>query len=162
MNFMSTICGLGLAFLFPIPKSQGVVCPEPFEVDELEGHVECLYKSAMPLTWSAARKVCRDKKGDLATINSWSKFMVLLRGRDTAWIGLYRHNEHSPFMWVSEDMPLKPAFARQIFINGQPDNWGGRENCVVVDRLRGGLNDMPCHFPLRFICQFGSNQTEGV
>ena len=32
------------------------------------------------------------------------------------------------------------------WLEGEPDNWGGEEDCAVYDVTRGGSNDIPCQW----------------
>lgn len=42
------------------------------------------------------------------------------------------------------------------WVPGQPDNYGGNENCGSM-HISGGLNDYSCSIPALFFCEIESN-----
>lgn len=90
--------------------------------------------------------------GDLAVIRSAdddSFIFDLIKKQDTvtfwgAWLGLQR-NADGNLVWV-DGTPLEGNF--QNFAGGEPNNVGGKENCVTMygtgNYGKGRWNDLPC------------------
>ncbi|XP_053086696.1 C-type mannose receptor 2-like [Pangasianodon hypophthalmus] len=100
--------------------------------------------SSPRLTWPDAQAYCRTHHTDLASsLNSSDNDLITqVRNRQgDSWIGLYRD------LWKWSDgtnasnLPWAP---------GQPDNYGGIENCAVV--YNGLFNDVPCTNQYYFFC----------
>ncbi|KAK1155038.1 C-type lectin-like, partial [Acipenser oxyrinchus oxyrinchus] len=82
-------------------------------------------------SWSAAQSYCREKHTDLATVRSQEEAQQLLTIAgaslsDSAWIGLYRDDTQN-WEWSNSDDVIYSNWN-----NGQPDNVGSNENCVVM------------------------------
>jgi len=58
---------------------------------------------------------------------------------DAVWIGLNDINTEGSFVWVNGDLLDSDIEWR----TGQPDNWRGDEDCVLLNSP-GGVNDIGC------------------
>ncbi|XP_046861055.1 P-selectin-like [Xenia sp. Carnegie-2017] len=110
----------------------------------------CYFFSAKVATWNKARKLCQQKGGDLAlpknnAENNAISRIILRKGREGHFIGLYRNKSDNQFYTVQN---VKPSFT--LFHLGEPNNSGGVEDCVVIYDT---WNDVDCERPFNFICQ---------
>ena len=93
-----------------------------------------------------------ERGADLVVINdaeedAWVYQTALARSQRDYWIGLSDQQSEGRFVWV-DGAPAE--FTR--WGEGLPDNFLG-EDCAHL-RARDGLwNDLPCAFPLAFICE---------
>jgi hypothetical protein len=119
----------------------------------------CYYVSEKTATsWSAARKECRERGGDLAipenrANNQHIYEAVKERNVGRAWIGVYRDAENK-FLTVEDiEVPYNN------WSNNEPNNLGGKEDCVEIWDVNGNAvasatwNDLTCNRMLHFICQ---------
>ncbi|KAF4071303.1 hypothetical protein AMELA_G00271870, partial [Ameiurus melas] len=96
------------------------------------------------LTWSQAQTYCRTHHTDLASSLNSSDNNMLLQVRNIqgdSWIGLYRDTWKWSDGTSASNIPWYP---------GQPDNYYGNENCVVV--YNGLFYNVPCNFQYYFFC----------
>ncbi|XP_058240556.1 putative C-type lectin domain family 20 member A [Hemibagrus wyckioides] len=102
------------------------------------------------LTWPQAQAYCRTHHTDLASALNSSDNNMLVQIRNIqgdSWIGLYRDT------WKWSDGTIA---SNLLWYPGQPDNYGGVENCAVV--YNGLFYDAPCANLYYFFCH--SNEAE--
>ncbi|XP_046699418.1 hepatic lectin-like [Silurus meridionalis] len=96
------------------------------------------------VTWPAAQAYCRTYHTDLASsLNNIDNNMIW-QVRDIqgdSWFGLYRDT----WKWSDGTNALNTPWA-----SGQPDNYGGNENCAVV--YNGNFYDTSCSTQFYFFC----------
>jgi Lectin C-type domain len=92
------------------------------------------YYLLSPNTWTASEAEAENLGGTLAVIRSaaeqewmFSNFGDYGGTNRVLWIGLHRQWQGGPFVWITD---IKLDYAN--WLNGQPDNAGGVENCVEV------------------------------
>lgn len=103
-----------------------------------------------PKSWSAAKAACEADGHVLASIRSEEEQDELeskLAGKHY-WIGLSDAREEGTFEWVDES-----ALSYTNYNPGEPNNWGGREDCIHVDGRHGGWNDNGCGNSFSYVCR---------
>ncbi|XP_034165435.2 C-type mannose receptor 2-like [Pangasianodon hypophthalmus] len=102
-------------------------------------------------TWSDAQAYCRATHTDLAIIKT-NDDMVQLQNEaqrqqfsSSAWIGLY--NDVNSWHWSFGNEPLGSV---TYWESGEPNNWGGHEECVMI--TRSGWYDSRCTETHPFVC----------
>ncbi|KAJ8336600.1 hypothetical protein SKAU_G00378200 [Synaphobranchus kaupii] len=108
-------------------------------------------------SWIDARRYCREKHTDLATIDDEEDMRTMLKitTSDDAWIGL-----HNVWQWSQADRGFLSE-EESLYRNwetGEPNNYGGNENCAEM-REGGGFNDDRCDKQRSFIC-YDESSTE--
>ncbi|XP_063050304.1 C-type lectin domain family 4 member E-like [Engraulis encrasicolus] len=100
-------------------------------------------------SWYTARVDCRQRGADLVIISSLQEQVYLSRQRYyTAWIGLTDRETEGVWKWVDET-PLTVGY----WMQSQPDNWRGREDCAHLHRYRRRWNVEDCNEHLSWICE---------
>ncbi|XP_046553259.1 perlucin-like [Haliotis rubra] len=126
-----------------------------------DGFVEsgnyCLHAVLMNVNWAEARVYCEAMKAKLVTIDSNDKaicvqqYMDTIKGSGLVWIDgsdLYSEGQWS---WMDSQKTFTFTFN---WIPGQPNNGGGTENCVHINRSYGyQWNDHDCNAKLNFLCE---------
>ncbi|XP_016408746.1 C-type lectin galactose-binding isoform-like [Sinocyclocheilus rhinocerous] len=105
------------------------------------------------MNWTEAQTYCRQHHTDLVTLNDQSYIDELLQSLPSGfsnlmWIGLYRTDEYSPWVWVWSD-GSKALFTPWDSL--QPNNVGGHQYCVCMS-AKGYWSDYWCTDKLPFIC----------
>ncbi len=114
---------------------------------ELDGHN--YFCSSGPASWSAAKQICEQIGGKLASINSdkENKFLALRLNGQTAWIGGTDEKKEGEFSWLDNS-----PFSFTNWMPGQPNNAGGNENYVEM-LPDGSWNDQNGSANREFICE---------
>ncbi|KAM9839934.1 C-type isolectin Sp-CL4-like [Aulostomus maculatus] len=106
------------------------------------------------LTFDEAESACKMEGGTLASIKSEAQqdqvFCMGIedQGMSQYWIGARR--QAGGFHWTDGSGLM--TFKK--WGHGQPDNWGDREDCVMINTDHWGRwNDLTCTDKRRFICQ---------
>ncbi|PIO65709.1 lectin C-type domain protein [Teladorsagia circumcincta] len=151
------------------PHNDGSRPPKGYKVCEITGYSYKHVKT--PSTWYEARAACRADGAELASIHSWkeNEFIYNLVKNErkqirnpynTVWIGGRRNAYIRGFMWSDES-----PFSFTYWAKGEPNNYGGQENCVSfynrrIDcydewRYLKHWNDLPCNRRLRdgYVCK---------
>merc|ERR1739838_504580 len=113
-----------------------------------------------------AQKECQASNGELVNSDTWSPYKTQIRnvvarsGVDRLWIGLDDKAHENKFVW-SNGRPYTPRarIAQPFFwaVN-EPNDLNNSEDCVEIDKklfkhATKNLNDLPCKFPLKGMCQ---------
>ena len=108
--------------------------------------------------WSDARRWCRSKKGDLASINDLEEqreidaLLISQLRSETFWIGANDIKQEGRFEWSDGS-----RFRYANWYRGEPNNKGakGAENCVQIMRGYHGRkwNDLECSSKIAFVCK---------
>ncbi|XP_041635850.1 mucin-2-like [Cheilinus undulatus] len=104
------------------------------------------------LSWSEAQGYCRKHYTDLASVRDEEENQEIQQLADnrSVWIGLYRTLEWSD----------KSDSTYRYWKHGQPDNFGGKQNCTAADLGNTGLwSDEECSRKLAFICYGEKKET---
>ncbi|XP_058241252.1 putative C-type lectin domain family 20 member A [Hemibagrus wyckioides] len=99
---------------------------------------------ATSMSWPQAQAYCRTHHTDLASALNSSDNNMLVQIKNIqgdSWIGLYRDT------WKWSDGTIA---SNLLWYPGQPDNYGGVENCAVV--YNGLFYDAPCANLYYFFC----------
>nr|QWY13111.1 IML14 [Mythimna separata] len=120
--------------------------------------LESFYKiHTIPKTWSDAKQVCaleaasffypeNDDEANAMT-SLWEKMRPNIKW---VWIGISDLLVEGVFVTV-DGKSIHEVYCKW-FDQGQPDNAGGKENCLNMD-LKGQMNDYPCDVKSYFICK---------
>lgn len=113
----------------------------PADATSFGGHKYKLYN--VPLTWSAAKSRCESIGGHLVTITS-SQEQKCVEGllkngtKNFYWMGAKRDSSGRLSKWITDEKITYTHYDR-----GEPNNYLGRENVLVIFRIRnprGGDN----------------------
>ncbi|XP_037540520.1 galactose-specific lectin nattectin-like [Nematolebias whitei] len=105
--------------------------------------------------WASSERTCHRLGGNLASFHSRSDYDFL---RNLA----YRATGYHPRTWVGASDAVQEGFwmwsdgSRFDYVSwgrGEPNNAGGRENCMEINLFGGDYtNDMSCSMRNNFIC----------
>ncbi|XP_059188290.1 lectin-like isoform X2 [Centropristis striata] len=99
------------------------------------------------MSWTEAQSYCREHHTDLASVRNQAenqKVQELVPGVWAVWIGLFRDS------WKWSD---GSSSSFRYWKSGQPDNYGGKEDCAAADfSSSGGWRDRKCDQKFPFIC----------
>jgi len=115
------------------------------------GGATCYLRSAQNAAWADALASCQAWGGELVVIDSREEDAFLSEHLDVSfWIGASDRMQEGRMLW-NGGTPL-------VFSNwaaGQPDDYGGREDCAVKTMPAGSWNDLPCRNLNAFVCERG-------
>ena len=108
------------------------------------------------LDWDDAEKKCNQDDAHLASIFSDEEAAFVRCLQDAAsvhetWIGGRRNGNN--FIWIDGN-----AFEYYNWNTGEPDNLGGKEDCIMVysdpgQQWHDRWNDVPCDVKKNFVCK---------
>nr|KAI8749818.1 CD209 antigen-like protein 2 [Biomphalaria glabrata] len=114
----------------------------------------CMWLSNSSANYDTARKYCLNLGSHLYTIRIPNKLFILLDVVHTLnvdyWVGLNDIAEEGVFRWEDDNSLWKKDWT--LFASGQPDNLGN-EDCVQYSPTFYPINDRPCSYLSRFICE---------
>uniref|UniRef100_F6TGD6 C-type mannose receptor 2 n=1 Tax=Ciona intestinalis TaxID=7719 RepID=F6TGD6_CIOIN len=135
------------------------ICPQPvrgcgdFWVEGQFGEYCYQFNFQSSQTWVQARDACRQQNADLLSITS---------PKEQAWIAAGRINVVTTVMWLGmSDITVEGNWAWSdgyplVYLNwraGQPNSYGGNEDCGAIITRNGLWGDTPCSRHLSFICK---------
>uniref|UniRef100_A0A3B5QEJ6 C-type lectin domain-containing protein n=1 Tax=Xiphophorus maculatus TaxID=8083 RepID=A0A3B5QEJ6_XIPMA len=134
-NLSSKSLSVCLIILFAVLDK---ICPAGWRMFRCS----CYFLSTTSGSWNKSREDCGNRGGDLVVISDddEQKFVFALT-ETSAWIGLRKETEGS-WKWV-DGTALK----------GQPDNSGGKEDCVQIWGNSKTWNDDKCDAKIKWICE---------
>lgn len=122
------------------------------------------YPSHYRGTWIEAKTMCKHFKMELISLDSEAEANYFLNlfsqtpGLFDKWthIGAVTSLSKSKSEWYWAENAKKANFTLK-FLSGQPDNYGGEEQCLAITLSNGvyGFNDLKCYQANinRFLCQ---------
>ncbi|KAL1023620.1 hypothetical protein UPYG_G00043630 [Umbra pygmaea] len=120
-------------------------CPEGW----LKFNTSCYFITSTKDSAGAGQKACKALNGDLVVINSREEQLFIYGLKERVWIGIYK--KEKSWNWVDST-----PFTTTYWMEGEPDNKGGSEECVevipTVDPLRS-WNDASCGTKLFTVCE---------
>lgn len=127
----------------PLPS-----CAAMGEFESAEG-TSCYRVSSQNATWLDALESCESWGGSLVNIDSRAEDELLgARMTTTFWIAASDRVQEGQMFW-SGGAPLTYS----NWTSGQPDDFQGREDCVVKTSPAGTWNDRPCGNVFPYLCE---------
>ncbi|XP_058065632.1 chymotrypsinogen B-like [Anopheles bellator] len=113
------------------------------------------------VTFLEAWRLCQGVGHRLATITNAEDSRLIAEAIKASsnskgpwWVGGTDLGNEGMFVWISTNQPVGYGTGYFDYSAGQPDNAGGRENCLEIGRWGGvGWNDVPCDWNQRYICE---------
>ncbi|KAK3741472.1 hypothetical protein RRG08_014476, partial [Elysia crispata] len=105
-------------------------------------------------TFAQQRIECSSLGGFLASARAMEKLNLLqnFSSGATSLMGLDDQTTEGTFIWHDTGLPLTASEQGVLFIPGEPNNYGGDEDCVI-NNFNSRLNDIPCYFRYPAICE---------
>ena len=122
--------------------------------DYIAGTDDHFYKMHTSLkTWREAESICRLEGGHLAMEKSQATrdFIIKTWPDDVFWIGVHDINTEDSFEFADGTV-----VETSYWLDGQPDNWGEKEDCVIHNNNTHEWRDEACNLDFNFLCQRGS------
>ncbi|KAK7161074.1 hypothetical protein R3I94_003910 [Phoxinus phoxinus] len=114
-----------------------------------------VFISSEEKSWSDCRQFCRDRGSDLVIINTEEQQRLVTSLVKNvwfgAWIGLSDSETEGIMTWVDNS-----ALNQGFWDRGEPNNFGGDEDCIELDPGRDPVNnwnDAPCIMGKKCICE---------
>ncbi|XP_076235841.1 uncharacterized protein LOC143180179 [Calliopsis andreniformis] len=110
------------------------------------------------IKWNAARKICMSEGGNLAVLNSLAEESVLLdvmqqNNVDRVWVGIHDIFKEGQWITITGETIERAGYNKWSTVwPNQPDNYGGRQNCGVLEQ-GGGIDDAECDLLYGFFCE---------
>lgn len=123
------------------PEPQVSSCRDGF--DNIKGY--CYMLSEIPMDWISAERLAEQNSAHLAALRSAEQEDVLdfyrKRGRltDDVWIGLNSIEQAGEWVYIGGQ-----TYTWRNWASNQPNNEGGRQDCVRVQRDSGRWYDDSC------------------
>merc|ERR1711970_747669 len=103
-------------------------------------------------TWAEASTTCHQEGGELVKVDDPVVNAHLARYNmawGNLWIGATDQGKEGTWTW-SDGRPVTKSF----WFPKEPNNWGGNQNCAVVNfRKAGNWDDQGCNTKNGFVCQ---------
>lgn len=121
-------------------------------VRETEGKLYLLVKEER--AYLDAQRACQGRGGALAmprdeATNGLLAAYVAQAGLARVFIGISDLDREGTFVFADRS----PVQTFQKWRGGEPNNAHGEEDCVEME-ASGGWNDVACHLPMHFLCEF--------
>ncbi|KAG8308988.1 hypothetical protein J6590_067425 [Homalodisca vitripennis] len=110
------------------------------------------------LNWYGAVIDCKNRGGRLATILSDEENEMArqktkeLDSIELYWVSGINIDKNNTWMWATTGKP----FTFTDWIDDQPDNWNGKEHCLMIYKKDLGhiWNDVNCLYIIHYICEY--------
>ncbi|GFN77572.1 Cd209 antigen [Plakobranchus ocellatus] len=117
-----------------------------------DGSVYLLSKKSEPFDLKSKNDQCEEAGGNLVELDSKEEQDFVAQfakaaGRDIVGVGASDVDKEGTFVQYNSKKPLPKLEWRK----GEPNNYGGRENCVNINIY--GLNDFTCSRSARYLCE---------
>ncbi|RUS90178.1 hypothetical protein EGW08_002057 [Elysia chlorotica] len=133
------------------------ICGNGFTLHEygLVGDLACLRDSVSTATYKVATRTCASWGGHLASVKTSAKLDLIanISSGESRWIGLDDIDTEGQHIWQSDGSMLTSAEQEAVFGSFEPNNRNGAEDCVEFRRKTQKLNDLPCRYEIRYICE---------
>ena len=112
-----------------------------------------------PKSWADAEATCQATGGTLANVVSASDnaaVAALFEGADRFWLGASDQADEGVWRWTSSGTLPPTTAPNQAFSDwnpGEPNNYGGAENCLAMWGAQRKWNDVGCGNEYPFACQ---------
>merc|ERR1739838_1138726 len=126
-------------------------CPDGWTFHDLR----CFRYVKTKATWINAEKACQALGANLASIKSSEEHIFVQGvvrkfggGSQTSWLGGTDAVHEGTWLWSDGLSMTFTAWAR-----GQPDNWRGKQDCMVMNWSGVRLwDDQACEWPSTYVC----------
>ena len=105
--------------------------------------------------WNTAKSACEALGAKLVVVNSRAENQAVgekITGGQGSLIGLYRNpKDKSRWLWIDRSRPTYTQWD-----SGEPNNYGGREDCVHMRSKSSGYNwnDLACNtYSVPYVCE---------
>jgi len=118
-------------------------------------HGRCFRYISTPMRWAQAEKYCHLLGGNLASIHSYWEYRAI---QGVTWRGAYAYRDswiggsdaHEEGVWLWSD---GTAFNYRNWCPGEPNNHGGRQNCLQMNfGAHKCWDDAQCYYRRPFVC----------
>jgi hypothetical protein len=127
-------------------------CAGPGEFTSADGQT-CYLAATQTAAWTDAFAACQTWGGGLVIIESREEDELIAQHiTATSWTGASDLVQEGRMLWIGG--------APVVFANwamGQPDDFQGREDCVVKIMPAGSWNDLPCRNLNAYVCERREN-----
>uniref|UniRef100_A0A3Q3EYB4 Galactose-specific lectin nattectin-like n=1 Tax=Kryptolebias marmoratus TaxID=37003 RepID=A0A3Q3EYB4_KRYMA len=138
------------SFLKGNPAPQSCRCPSGWT----QNGKRCFIFVKISTDWASAELTCIRYGGNLASFHSRSEYIFLrtLVYRATGshprtWVGASDAAKDGVWLWTDGS-----RFSYVSWGKGEPNNTGGRESCMEINRTGDYINDEKCSTRMYFIC----------
>ncbi|XP_052275026.1 C-type mannose receptor 2-like isoform X2 [Dreissena polymorpha] len=129
------------------------VCDGQCRSDYTRNGTICSKYFANAVSWEDADRRCKGDNSTLFKIDTRDTLSLLQsimtnNAVPSIWVGARRNSYSSEFQWING------ANVSQFWGDGEPNNNGGNENCVILALgTPGFLNDQSCKISIPFVCE---------
>ena len=127
-----------------------------FDVSSVyQGRVYLVSKKVRIFNITTANILCRKSGGYLVELDDAQEYQFVfnlvstIRGANSFWTGGNDIKKEGTWVYYNSKKPVP----KLSWTRGQPDNFGGREDCMEFRLNFGGLNDWLCYRKGKFICE---------
>jgi hypothetical protein len=136
----------------PPASEPEVTCAGPGEFSSADSQT-CYLAESQSATWTDAFGACQMWGGGLVIIDSREEDELIGQHiAATSWTGASDLVQEGRMLWIG-GAPV--TFAN--WAPGQPDDFQGREDCVVKTMPAGSWNDLPCRNLNAYVCERREN-----
>ena len=127
----------------------------------------CYLITTLAATWIDTAIACQQQGGNLATItseaqNRWVYEYFRTEGKtsNSIWIGLNDISKEGNYQWIDGS---GNASSFSYWQSGQPDNYGGGQNCIILwAGYLGKWGDIECASLFQGLCKWDENHTNAT
>ncbi|CAG2185630.1 unnamed protein product [Mytilus edulis] len=125
----------------------------PCEKGWIKFGIHCYYIGPDTKTWDDSVTDCQRKGSNLVKVedaseNLWLQTVMIANNIDILRIGAHDIHNEGTWRWISDNS----AVDYTNWVGGQPDDFGGNEDCAELWKAASYLwNDRPCSSLLRYI-----------
>ncbi|GFR97417.1 C-type lectin-related protein 4 [Elysia marginata] len=159
------LAGASAPGALPVQPSDGILyltttdlCNNGFQIMEIgtTGELACLrYINTSPKNYAGARTHCSSLGAYLVSVKTVEKLQLVqnIVTGDYSWTGLDDIVKEGEYVWaISGDLVTNQQL-NDLFKSGEPNNAGGREDCIEYYSGSGLLNDASCNDVVDYICE---------
>ena len=148
-------------------RQSSAACPPPWT----RLRTGCyLFEEHEPNSWNRAKEKCKMVGGSLVEIENQEEQDAIQNHMNTLglqdmsfWIGLNDIGQEGSWVWEESQRLAKAGFTN--WVEGEPDEYYGNEDCAVLNKIRGGWNpaqwsDVQCSHHHHSLCEKGGSNNQ--